>query len=155
AALALLELDGVARRLVLCPPGLPGEAFPSIVESAGIDTVVTGREERAFLSPSGLRHVECETRIESANVKRAASRETEWVLFTAGTTGLPKMVVHTLKSLTGAIMPGGAPNASAVWGTFYDMRRYGGLQIFLRAMLGNHSFILSSANEPLNCQLDR
>ena len=39
--------------------------------------------------------------------------------------------------------------AGAVWSTFYDMRRYGGLQIFLRAMLGGGSMVLSSALEPV------
>src|SRR2546430_3140532 len=31
--------------------------------------------------------------------------------------------------------------------TFYDIRRYGGLQIFLRAFLGRGSFVLSGAGE--------
>lgn len=34
-----------------------------------------------------------------------------------------------------------------VWSTFYDMRRYGGLQIFLRAMLTGASLVLSDARE--------
>ena len=41
------------------------------------------------------------------------------------------------------------------WGTFYDMRRYGGMQIFLRAMLAGCSLVLSSAGEPLPDHLDR
>jgi acyl-coenzyme A synthetase/AMP-(fatty) acid ligase len=35
-----------------------------------------------------------------------------------------------------------------MWSTFYDIRRYGGLQIFLRALLGGGSLVLSSAQEP-------
>jgi acyl-CoA synthetase (AMP-forming)/AMP-acid ligase II len=35
----------------------------------------------------------------------------------------------------------------AVWSTFYDVRRYGGLQILLRALLGGGSLILSSQDE--------
>jgi len=31
-----------------------------------------------------------------------------------------------------------------VWATFYDIRRYGGLQIFLRAIVGGGSMVLSS-----------
>jgi acyl-CoA synthetase (AMP-forming)/AMP-acid ligase II len=34
-----------------------------------------------------------------------------------------------------------------VWTTFYDIRRYGGLQIFLRAVVGGGSLVLSSARE--------
>jgi acyl-CoA synthetase (AMP-forming)/AMP-acid ligase II len=43
----------------------------------------------------------------------------------------------------------------AVWGTFYDIRRYGGLQIFLRAVGGGASLVLSSADEPVAEHLAR
>jgi acyl-CoA synthetase (AMP-forming)/AMP-acid ligase II len=36
-----------------------------------------------------------------------------------------------------------------VWATFYDIRRYGGLQIFLRAVIGGGSMVLSEPAEPL------
>jgi acyl-CoA synthetase (AMP-forming)/AMP-acid ligase II len=42
-----------------------------------------------------------------------------------------------------------------VWGTFYDIRRYGGLQILLRALLGRASLILSDAGEPVGDFLAR
>ena len=66
-------------------------------------------------------------------------------LLTSGTTGRPKLVVHTLASLTGAIEAG--RSSGVVWSTFYDIRRYGGLQIFLRAALTGTSLVLSSAQE--------
>src|SRR5216684_3869474 len=40
AALALIELDGVARRMVLCPPDLPPEYLPPIIATASVDAVV-------------------------------------------------------------------------------------------------------------------
>ncbi len=155
AALTLLELDGIARRLVLCPPGLPQNSLASIIRDAEIDAVVTGSQEETFQASPDLTQVRCETAIAGAGVRPAPSHETEWVLFTSGTTGRPKMAVHTLSSLSGAIKPNSTQNASGVWATFYDIRRYGGLQIFLRAMLGNCSLVLSSADEPLNSHLDR
>jgi acyl-coenzyme A synthetase/AMP-(fatty) acid ligase len=56
-------------------------------------------------------------------------------------------VVHTLASLAGAIESGSTSPSPAVWSTFYDIRRYGGLQIFLRALLTGASLVLSSAEE--------
>ena len=80
----------------------------------------------------------------TAEVKRL---ETEWVLLTSGTTGRPKLVVHTLASLTGAIGSSRAQPGAVVWSTFYDIRRYGGLQIFLRAVVTGTSMVLSSVHE--------
>src|SRR5579872_1269743 len=40
AALAMIELDGVARRLVLCPPGVSPDHLPSIIATAEIDAIV-------------------------------------------------------------------------------------------------------------------
>ena len=60
---------------------------------------------------------------------------------------MPKMAVHTLSSLTGAIKGDGQRGDAVVWSTFYDIRRYGGLQIFLRALFDGASLVLSSADE--------
>ncbi len=42
-----------------------------------------------------------------------------------------------------------------VWSTFYDVRRYGGLQILLRALVGGGSLVLSQGGEPVGDFLDR
>src|SRR5271155_145110 len=39
AALALVELDGIARRLVLCPPDLSPPHFPPVLSTAAVDAV--------------------------------------------------------------------------------------------------------------------
>jgi acyl-coenzyme A synthetase/AMP-(fatty) acid ligase len=71
-------------------------------------------------------------------------------MLTSGTSGVPKIVGHTLEGLTGAIVADGpARGASPVWATFYDIRRYGGLQIFLRAIIGGGSMVLSEPAEPV------
>jgi len=52
-----------------------------------------------------------------------------------------------LASLAGPIDGDRLLTVPAVWSTFYDIRRYGGLQILLRALLGGGSLVLSSAAE--------
>ena len=65
------------------------------------------------------------------------------------------MLVHSFASLTAPIGGALGQGADVVWGTFYDIRRYGGLQIFLRAVLGRGSFVLSGAGEPIGDYLVR
>src|SRR3990172_8115383 len=147
AALALIELDGIARRVVICPPDLSPEHLPSVIAGAGVDAIVSDRDlhDQGGLGP--LLHVPCRLAITPAASVPPDRHETEWVLLTSGTTGAPKMLIHTLARLTAPIKSGQNQGTDVVWGTFYDIRRYGGLQIFLRAVLGRGSFALSSAAE--------
>jgi acyl-coenzyme A synthetase/AMP-(fatty) acid ligase len=145
AALALLELDGVARRLILYPPDLSAEHVQFVIQSASVDAIVTDRTEPEIEATAIESVILCSSKVEPAGCVRSPRFDTEWILLTSGTTGRPKMVVHTLSSLVGAIKP--ATEGPVVWSTFYDIRRYGGLQILLRAVLTDASLVLSSAAE--------
>jgi acyl-coenzyme A synthetase/AMP-(fatty) acid ligase len=147
SALALIELDGIARRLVILPPDVDREHLPALIADAKIDAAVIDGEAPQAVLNIPLRVV-CAPRIAPAADSPGSYVLTEWVLLTSGTTGVPKMVVHSLAGLTAAIVPR-ADAEPVVWGTFYDIRRYGGLQIFLRAVLGGASLIVSSAGEPV------
>lgn len=140
AALALIELDGVAARIVIAPPDVKPEHLPSVIARAAINVVVG---EDPDLAVEGTRFEQVHLPQDGSIV--APSRKSEWILFTSGTTGVPKMVAHSLEGLSGAIQP--AAGRDIVWGTFYDIRRYGGLQILLRALLGQASLVLSDADE--------
>jgi len=147
AALAMIELDGVARRIVLYPPDLPLDYLGFVAASAGVETIVSDRPA-AELSISQVRRiVACSGVISSGAVDRTASCSTEWILLTSGTTGKPKLVVHSLQSLGGAIHPGTSATERVVWSTFYNICRYGGLQILLRALLTGTSLVLSNTQE--------
>ena len=148
SALAMIELDGVARRLLLCPPDLNPDHIQALINDAEIDAIATDQPLR--WADAGVYLIVGNTLPERAVVKPRTERATEWLMLTSGTSGVPKIVSHTLEGLTGAIAADGpARGASAVWATFYDIRRYGGLQIFLRAVIGGGSMALSEPGEPL------
>jgi acyl-coenzyme A synthetase/AMP-(fatty) acid ligase len=132
AALALLELDGIARRLVLCTPELSPETLSEIATIAGTGIRL------GDLDPAPA---------EEEDIDRRPTSATEWILLTSGTTGMPKLVAHTLSSLAGTLPRQPSDSSSMVWSTFYDIRRYGGLQIYLRAVLSGVPLILSSPAE--------
>ena len=146
AALALIELDGVARRMVLCPPDLPYQHLIEVIRTAEASAVIRGDGDEEAGPLDHPIQIAATTRLTASNTARRQSQETEWVLLTSGTTGAPKLVAHTLASLAGPPRAG-ASTDKCIWSTFYDIRRYGGLQIYLRAVLGDVSLVLSSAKE--------
>ncbi len=147
AAMALIELDGIARRIVLYPQDLPFELLPAVIEKATVDAVVSDRGSIGPQIPHVRYFLPYAREIVPQQCDRSVQIETEWILLTSGTLGVPKLVLHTLASLTGAIDRARPAAPNVVWSTFYDIRRYGGLQIFLRAMLTGSSLVLSSASE--------
>jgi acyl-coenzyme A synthetase/AMP-(fatty) acid ligase len=149
-ASALIELDGLARRIILCPPDLPMEHLPFVLESAAVDAIVSDQKKLLELNNRHAVYFSpCSRNIVPRSYELNAQYETEWILLTSGTTGRPKLVVHTLESLAGAIQRSHAPSEPIVWSTFYDIRRFGGLQIFLRAILTGKSLVLSNSQESM------
>src|SRR5262245_31950668 len=103
-ALALIELDGVARRLVLCPPDLPSEQLTGVMATAQVNAVVCAKDcARVGALAESILRVTCSPTIKPGGTPPLDRRQTEWILLTSGTSGAPKMVVHTLASLTDAI----------------------------------------------------
>jgi len=153
AALAMLELDGVAARIVLCPADLSPEHLPSVARKAAADACVEDAGAAAA-APAGIgTRVGVDPQL-SGEARRVCSCTTEWVLLTSGTTGVPKLVRHDLATLTHALTDTRPGPDSIVWATFYDIRRYGGLQIFLRAVhLG--SLVLAAPGEAVPAFLAR
>jgi acyl-coenzyme A synthetase/AMP-(fatty) acid ligase len=149
-AAALIDLDGLARRVVLCPPGWEPEAVVSAVRDAEADALVYDDEHTAPRIPVEFA-APCHLPLAPLHSIRVVDRETEWILPTSGTSGPPKLVAHTLRTLMRAISE--APLQE--WATFYDIRRYGGLQIFLRALSGRGSLVLSGEGESVGSSLAR
>ena len=153
SALAMIEVDGLARRMLLFPPDVNPDYIGILINEAEIDAIVTDQPER--WEDAGVNVVPVHFP-ESATSRSMTECATQWLMLTSGTSGVPKIVRHTLEGLCGAIRAdGGSHGAAAVWSTFYDIRRYGGLQIFLRAVVGGGSMVLSEPGEPLAEWVDR
>jgi len=149
AAMALVEMDGVARRVVLCTPDLAAEYMPQVIRESEADAVVGELPtDPAIRQDIGISVRPAATLCYEIRA-RLQSHDTEWVLLTSGTTGAPKLVLHTLASLTSAFADAPLERGAVVWSTFYDIRRYGGLQIFLRALRAG-SIVLSSQSESVD-----
>jgi acyl-CoA synthetase (AMP-forming)/AMP-acid ligase II len=155
AALALIELDGVARRLTILPPDVSADHVRELMLRAEADAVIVDEAAPANSAFDALLQIVCASTITVSDEVALPRAQTEWLLLTSGTSGVPKIVAHTHASLTAPISATKQADVVPVWGTFYDIRRYGGLQIFLRAMVGGTSLVLSSADEPIADHLTR
>src|SRR6202790_208091 len=54
SAIAMTEIDGVARRMLLCPPDLNADHIQALIDDAEIDAVVTDEPARWAASGIGL-----------------------------------------------------------------------------------------------------
>jgi acyl-coenzyme A synthetase/AMP-(fatty) acid ligase len=151
----LMALDGIARRIVIWPPGLDTAHTPHVISTAEIDMVLPGDTSDAGSIADVARALVRDNAGPRPRPVNGPQPATEWILFTSGTTGVPKMVVHTLKTLVGPVDRIRSLGAGAVWSTFYDIRRYGGLQILLRSLVAGGSLLLSSPLETPAHFLDR
>src|SRR5580692_2439767 len=128
AALALIELDGVARRLTILPPDTSAEHIGELVARAEADAVIVDEATPANSTFDFLQRVVCVPALASADSVPLPRTQTEWLLLTSGTSGVPKLVAHTHASLVAPIAAAKPSDVTPVWATFYDIRRYGGLQ---------------------------
>src|SRR6185437_13595650 len=148
-SLALLELDGTARRVLLCPPDVREEHLPALVVSGQIDAAV-GSLAPALLEALGIA---LSVRVDPAAPQplvesRQPWHRTEWILLTSGTSGPPKLVEHSMQGLTQAFADDAAlamPAQERLWSSFYDPRRYGGLQILLRSLRSRGMLLFNPA----------
>src|ERR1700738_1280395 len=90
SAIAMTEIDGVARRILLCPPGLSADHFNTLIEDAEIDAIVTDQPAR-WADAEVYLVVAARAPVRAA-AKARTPRATEWLMLTSGTSGVPQIV---------------------------------------------------------------
>lgn len=122
----LAALDGQVEAVLLLSGGLAPDTVAALTAAAGCTRIVSDRADLAALPPAtGPRRPEVPTR---------------WLMTTSGTTGLPKIVPHTLASLSRSTRA--AKGAAPVWGLLYDPTRFAGMQVVLQALIGGGRLVV-------------
>ncbi|MFS4437363.1 AMP-binding protein [Paracoccaceae bacterium GXU_MW_L88] len=132
----LIRLDGQVRAILLISYAQPASVVDALAEEAGASALVTDRADLNGMPPQALR------------AARRSEVETRWLMTTSGTTGQPKIVPHTLKSLARTVSHYEG-NQQARWGLLYDPTRFAGMQVVLQAVIGRAALIAPDLDAPL------
>ena len=124
--IALMALDGVAGQLVLFAQDQQVEQLSQAELDVFIDA--TGRLHQLGNS--------------LAEVK-GDNGQTQWGLFTSGTTGEPKLQFHTLNTLCRTVKPQTPHSGAFRWGLMFELNRFAGLQVLFQALCGGSDIVLT------------
>ena len=127
---ALVAFDGIASAMLLLPASLDKATLDGLIEAAGC----THRLDADALRVAPI--------VSMKGAEAAPTLQTRWLLATSGTTGAPKLIEHTLASLTRAVKRDLLKGAEYTWGLLYDPCRFAGLQVVLQALLSGSRLAL-------------
>ena len=142
----LVALDGTVSKLVLVSHALAPETVTTLLENAGCTKLVTDRCDLTIDLPQF-------TPSDAQTSPSGVLCETSWILTTSGTTGVPKLIPHTLNSLTRTVVKGN-PNLNPRWGLLYDPTRFAGLQVELQALIGGGTLIAPNTSDAIAAQVN-
>jgi acyl-coenzyme A synthetase/AMP-(fatty) acid ligase len=129
----LIALDGYAHAIFLIPFGLGEGERERLLGEAAIDYVISDKGID-LLDPATV-------------AERGIVDQSEWLLATSGTTGTPKILVHTLVGLAQKANRNKEKGRNFVWGLLYDPNRFAGLQVVLQALIGGSCLALATGGE--------
>jgi acyl-coenzyme A synthetase/AMP-(fatty) acid ligase len=128
---AVVAFDGRVAAMLLLPASLDGSSRDELVAAAGCTHLIDDAGLHLLHDDAG------------AAVEPLCAA-TAWLLATSGTTGTPKIIGHTLASLTRTVKRERTRGGDFVWGLLYDPSRFAGLQVVLQALLSGSLLVVSS-----------
>jgi len=153
----LYFLDGICSRLFVVPPDLQLGQLSKLLSQLDIEILVTDTETEELNSKVDVLRVKLVDEPNgnelTLNSHDTGAIDTEWIIATSGTTGEPKLVVHTLSELSGSLKKDPSKGCDFVWGLLYDLSKYAGLQVYLQSLLGGSTLLVPNDMTPLDKQV--
>lgn len=131
---ALVAFDGLTQQMLLLPASLDRDTQQSLIKTAQCTYVLNADGECTQVGSSEKKAIDPEM------------TETRWLLATSGTTGTPKIISHSLNSLTRTTSRNITKGTNYIWGLLYDPCRFAGLQVVLQSLLGGSRLAVPQTN---------
>lgn len=125
--IALLALDGLVQSLILLAPDVSPDNTASQLP-ADVHTLI---DEHGHL------HALCADAVDPG-----WSGQSQWGLFSSGTTGQPVLSYHTIHTLNRSVNGVSERSGNFRWGLLYESHRFAGIQVMLQALLGGSDLVL-------------
>jgi len=149
-ALAIITLDGQVERLLLLSSDMSDAEARDLLAQFGGDALLTDMASEGGKDSPEIIWRETPKPGKGADRMARPHVTTEWIFATSGTTGIPKLVAHSLASLTRTTkLFSGGPRR---WGQMYNIARFAGIQVFLQGITGG-SLLLPAPETGLPEQL--
>ena len=143
----MIFVDGLAKRVTIIPTEISSDNRSTFLTLSETEIVISDRDiQLAGLNVYNVNYLNIQ---ESLKPPLPQYLETEWVITTSGTTGSPKLVKHTIKSLTNTVKKGKEPNNNT-WGLLYGLHRFAGIQVFLQALTSCNTLVITETEEILS-----
>lgn len=127
--------------------------IPSNLTDNDLDIIGAERYIDAYLSLKDgeqcvIEEINKITEIESKNLY-----DTEVIIPTSGTTAVPKLVRHSLASLTRTVKRNTSIGGNSRWALSYQLDRFAGLQVFLQSYFSGASIIIPDERDDFHSRL--
>lgn len=154
----ILAADGAAKKIGLFSPDLHFSDLLDIISPMGASSILThtcglnGKSTSEGFYFNSIKDIllPSERTNSSSNLIT-----TNWILTSSGTTGKPKLVQHTLESLTRTTQTKPSKGAGQIWGLLYDFTRFAGFQVVLQSLLSGATLVAPNLKHGLADALDK
>ncbi|SFT99274.1 class I adenylate-forming enzyme family protein [Halomonas saccharevitans] len=161
AAVLMTAIDGYGESLVLLQPGDDLGTTARLIEDSGVELVISDscQDLKSIVEVPVFSKLEEAFEACSNDAPSVLEEvDTRWVVSTSGTTGKPKLVCHSLRSLTRTSRSNKEKGEGQVWGLLYGYSRFAGLQVVLQSLLVGAELVapdsLGSLEEQLSMLLE-
>jgi len=145
-AFAIVMTEGCAASVLLLPSDGDQLLIKKLLTAFGAEIIVSDCLDSEDFEDLGIPRLAFSTtnaHFPATHTQRPTYLPTRWVIPTSGTTDIPKLVSHTLRSLTRTSKTDPDNGSRYCWGLLYEIGRFAGLQVFLNSLLPASSLILT------------